>query len=72
MAKKQAAEVKVTLTDLSAPELETRLREVQENNFRLRFRHASNPLKNPMEIRQNRREIARLKTFLHQKSRGTV
>jgi large subunit ribosomal protein L29 len=72
MAKKKETEPKAMLKDLSATELETRLREVQEHNFRLQFRHASNPLKNPMEIRQNRREIARLKTFLHQKSRGTV
>jgi len=56
-----------SLHDLSAAELDVRLAEVQENHFRLRLRHAGNPLKNPMEIRQARREIARLKTVLREK-----
>ena len=66
MAKKK--ETKESLHAMSQPELEARLREVEENHFRLQFRHASNPLKNPMVIRQSRREIARLKTVLHEKA----
>jgi large subunit ribosomal protein L29 len=75
MAKKTApaaTEPTASVHDMSVAEIEARLREVEEANFRLQFRHASNPLKNPMEIRQNRREIARLKTVLNQKSKGTV
>jgi len=52
---------------LDALELQARLKNTQEAYFRLRFRHASNPMKNPMEIREARRSIARLKTLLRQK-----
>ena len=64
MAKKAAKE---TLNQLSLQELKARLRESQEKSFRLRFQHASNPLKNPMEIRTARREIAKVMTVLRQK-----
>jgi large subunit ribosomal protein L29 len=61
---------KETLKAMSVQELEARLKEVQEAHFRLQFRHASNPLKNPMQIRMKRREIAQLRTWLHQKEAG--
>ena len=64
MAKKAAKE---SLHELSVSELEARLRESQEKSFRLKFQHASNPLKNPMEIRAARRQIAKIRTILHQK-----
>ncbi len=67
MAKKVA--VKESLNDLSVAVLETRLQESQENSFRLKFQHASNPLKNPMEIRTARRLIARVRTVLRQKEK---
>lgn len=70
MAKK--AKKEESLHDMSGPELEARLREAEESHFRLRFRHANNPLKNPMQIRTARREIARLKTALHQKEKETA
>jgi large subunit ribosomal protein L29 len=66
MAKKV---VKESLHDMTVTELEARLRESQEKSFRLKFQHASNPLKNPMEIRIARREIARVRTVLHQKEK---
>lgn len=58
---------KEEMKTMSAAELEARLKEAQETRFRLQFRHASNPLKNPMQIRMTRREIAQLKTWLRQK-----
>jgi large subunit ribosomal protein L29 len=66
MAKKAAKE---SWHDLSVSELEARLQESQEKSFRLRFQHASNPLKNPMEIRTARRQIARIRTVLRQKAK---
>ena len=65
MAKKTAP--KVSMTDMSAAELTALLRESQEKSFKLKFQHATNPLKNPMEIRTARRQIAQLLTVLHQK-----
>jgi large subunit ribosomal protein L29 len=55
---------------MSVDELEVRLKEAQEAHFRMLFRHASNPLKNPMQIRMKRREIAQLTTWLRQKEAG--
>jgi large subunit ribosomal protein L29 len=66
MAKKKGRE-KDDYKSMSAQELEARLHEAEESKFRLQFRHAGNPLKNPMQIRTTRREIARLKTWLGQK-----
>ena len=66
MAKKAAKE---SLHEMSVPELEARLRESQEKSFKLKFQHASNPLKNPMEIRTARRQIAKIRTVLRQKEK---
>ncbi len=67
MAKKKVA--KESYHEMSEHELLAKLGEVQESYFRLQFRHTSNPLKNPMVIRQARREVARLKTHLRQKNK---
>jgi large subunit ribosomal protein L29 len=68
MARGKSSKVKVVLSEMSVAELQARLGESEESRFRLSFRHASNALKNPMEIRHARREIARLKTVLRQKA----
>ena len=64
MAKKDKKE---SLHEMSVPELQAQLKESRETNFRLKFQHTSNPLKNPMEIRVARRQMARILTVLHQK-----
>jgi large subunit ribosomal protein L29 len=64
MAKKQTKE---SLHEMSVQELRVRLLESQEKSFRLRFQHASNPLKNPMVIRSARRDVAKVLTVLRQK-----
>ena len=56
------------MKSLSPAELEVRLREEQEKYFRIKFRHASTPIKNPMEIRTVRRIIARLKSLIKMNS----
>lgn len=66
MAKK---ETKESLHAMSLPELQARLKECRETSFRLQFQHTSNPLKNPMEIRTARRQLARVLTVLHQKEK---
>jgi large subunit ribosomal protein L29 len=57
---------------MSPVELEAKLREAQEQIFRLKFRHSSTPVKNPLEIRKLRRMIARYRTLLQQKQTETV
>ena len=57
----------VIYSELSADELSRKLDQSKQDLFRLRFKAASAALKNPMEIRQLRREVARLSTFLNQR-----
>lgn len=66
MAKKKAKE---KLHDLSRQEVEARLRESKDQSFKLKFQHATSPLKNPMELRVIRRQIAKLMTGLRQKEK---
>ena len=64
MAKKKSKE---NIHDLSKQELEAQLRESRDKGFRLQFQHATNPLKNPMELRTARRKVAQLLTVLREK-----
>ena len=58
------------LRDKTENELETRERELTEQLFKLRFQRATGRIENPMKIRQVKREIARIKTLLTERSRG--
>ncbi len=53
---------------MSVPELHAKLREAEENLFRMRFKHKTTPLKNGLEIRTVKRNIARFKTLLKEKA----
>ncbi|HBU69791.1 MAG TPA: 50S ribosomal protein L29 [Elusimicrobia bacterium] len=56
------------MKNLSATELEAKLRESEEKLFRLKFKHTTTPLKNPLEIRSLRKVVAKLKTLIKQQS----
>jgi len=58
------------LRDKSEGELNTRQRELGEQLFKLRFQRSTGNVDNPMKIREVRREIARIKTLLGEKSRA--
>ena len=58
------------LRDKSVDELNTRERELREQLFKLRFQRATGRMENPMKIRDVRREIARIKTLLNERSRA--
>ena len=61
-------QVKVsTMRDLSVEEIHTRLGELREELFNLRFRNSMKQLDNPLRIRESRREVARLLTVLKDK-----
>ena len=53
--------------DLSDVEIETRMRELEEELFRLQLKRATSQLENPMQMRLVRRDIARIKTVAAQK-----
>ncbi|MGH7535908.1 MAG: 50S ribosomal protein L29 [Gemmatimonadales bacterium] len=55
----------------SADELTAMIRELTEEEFRLRFRSATEAIENPMRFRAIRRDIARIQTVLRE-SAGQV
>lgn len=55
------------MRDMSPDEIRTRLQELREELFNLRFRNAMKQLDNPLKIRGSRREMARLLTVLREK-----
>ncbi|MHB8771924.1 MAG: 50S ribosomal protein L29 [Syntrophales bacterium] len=60
--------------DLSSDELQQKNRELVEELFRLRLRHAAGQLDSPAVLGRLRRDIARIKTVLVEKevARGTA
>lgn len=54
------------LRELNVDELEQKLNETMQKLFQLKFKNASGQLKNPLEIRLLRRDIARIKTILRE------
>jgi len=55
------------LVQLSVEELQAKLGELEEEQFRLRFRTATEAVENQIQFRTRRRDIARVKTILRQK-----
>jgi large subunit ribosomal protein L29 len=56
------------MKNMSNAELAAKLNDMQDRIFKLKFRHTTAPIKNPLEIRNLRRDIARVKTLLAQKN----
>jgi large subunit ribosomal protein L29 len=59
------------IRDLSVGELQQKNRELVEEYFRLRMRHASGQLESPAMLGNVRRDIARIKTVLVEKEGGS-
>jgi large subunit ribosomal protein L29 len=51
----------------TATELNDELAALKQELFRLRFQHAVNQLENPLQLKQVRRDIARVKTILRER-----
>jgi len=63
--------VKTTeLREKSVDELNARERDLNEQLFKLRFQRATGRIENPNKIREVKREIARIKTLLNERSRA--
>lgn len=54
------------LIELPPEELKTRLRDVQIELSNLKFQQATRQINNPLQIRTTRREIAQIRTILHE------
>ena len=55
------------IRELGEADIEQKIQEAREELFRLRFRSATQMLENPMLVRTLRRDIARMKTILHER-----
>ena len=58
------------LRDKSELELQNRSRDLREQLYKLRFQRATGRIENPNKIREDKREIARIKTLLNERSRA--
>ena len=60
------------IRELSAGEIQSRINDLEEERFRLKFRNATEPLEDPLRLRVIRRDIARLKTVLKEKGKANT
>jgi large subunit ribosomal protein L29 len=56
------------LRELTAEELQAKLKELEEEMFNLKFQVASQQLENTARLKDSRRDIARLKTIMREKA----
>lgn len=57
------------MRNLSDGELETKVRELEEELFGLKLRRATSQLENPMKVRATKRELARARTIQRERTR---
>jgi len=57
-----------TLRELKTDELTQKLAVLTEEQFRLEFRRATESLTNPLQLRTIRRDIARIRTILKERT----
>ncbi len=58
------------LRDLSEDELRSKEEEVKDQLFKLKFQHTLGQLENAMKLKNLKRDIAKIKTILREKSEG--
>jgi large subunit ribosomal protein L29 len=58
------------IKSMSTAELNAKLTELEEKYYKLKFRNSAAPLKNPLELREMRKNIARVKTLLAEQNKG--
>ncbi len=56
------------LREMTAEELNAKLKELKEELFNLRFQHAINQLDNPHKLTDVKKDIARVMTILQEKN----
>ena len=59
------------IREMSADDIMARVKELEEEQFRLRFRSATEPLEDPLRLRVIRRDLARHKTVLREQQAQT-
>ena len=56
------------LREMSAADLEAKLADLKKDLFFLRMQHATNQLDNPLKINLVKKDIARIKTVIREKT----
>ena len=56
------------IRNLSVEELTKKLEDLKKDLFMLRMQHATNQLENPMQIAAVKKDIARVKTIIREKT----
>ena len=60
------------MRDMTGAELNTELSKMKKELFNLRFQHATGQLENPIQMRELKRDIARVKTIIREKELAKV
>lgn len=55
------------IKEMTLNEMQTKLADLREELFNLRFQHTVNQLDNPMRIKAVKKDIARVMTFIRQR-----
>jgi large subunit ribosomal protein L29 len=58
------------IREMGSDDIVARVRELEEERFRLKFRSATEPLEDPLRLREIRRDVARMKTILTEREKG--
>ena len=59
------------ISNMTIDELNSKLGELKEELFNLRFQHAVNQLENPKRLQAVKKDIARVKTFIRKQESAT-
>ena len=57
------------IRELSLEEMQTKVNDLREEMFNLRFQHGTGQLENTYKLKQTKRDIARLKTIIQEVTR---
>ena len=68
MVNKMKAKEINQIRGLSAEKLQEKLQELKKDLFMLRMQHATNQLDNPMQLNATKKDIARVKTIIREKT----
>ncbi len=56
------------IREMTSEDIATRIQELEREQFNLRFKSATQPLEDPLRLRVLRKDIARLKTILRERT----
>jgi large subunit ribosomal protein L29 len=59
------------IREMAKDDVVAKIRDLEEESFRLKFRSATEPLEDPLRLRVIRRDLARLKTVLREQKAQT-